>query len=496
MDMKRPLMPGFLKKAEQKLLLNKPGLWSTRIHLVLYYGILFMALLAVVCFMDPLDMRRRSMSAIWVGYTSIMSIIAMVVWLIYLLRFNVFKKYGVIHPLYSIVTFIFIFIATVTIVLFTYVQMAVESVRANNAYGGEEIVQDINSMNLKLCQLENASLHVPWDKDTVIVLPDSVVELRGGVQTIYTEDAYGVETAYRPGYEVLSESVFSRRRKNLDSVVRINDSMHEIYEPPPYAFVYDFGADEYTRLKTLSSFEIYHKAVKPTPPADRQTIVKEVSLLIDKYLIAEDTVYDYNLIEKDDSPFEVIRKKYRLGMVNNSISHVTEKKYRWLDGYPVFIRVVYYIAISISLLIFIFRHSTVKTFFLSLLAAVLLSIFTTLFLAYSGFEETSLFMAIIVYTILFFFGSMASWVTRKRNVIVGIATNLFVLLVPIFPLMIATWYYEMRRRETNADPDIPSYTVPDSYWLIAEWSGAVLFLILLATYIHRVYRRWYSLPEE
>src|SRR5687767_14261194 len=102
MDMKRPLMPGFLKKAEQKLLLNKPGLWSTRIHLVLYYGILFMAVLAVVCFLDPLDMRRRTMSAVWVGYTSIISIIALVAWLIYLLRFNVFKKYGVIHPLYSI----------------------------------------------------------------------------------------------------------------------------------------------------------------------------------------------------------------------------------------------------------------------------------------------------------------------------------------------------------------------------------------------------------
>ena len=105
MDMKRPLMPGFLKKAEQRLLLTKPGLWSTRIHLVLYYGILFMAVLAVVCFLDPMDIRRNSLAPVWIGYTSIISIIAMVAWLIYLLRFNVFKKYGVIHPLYSLVTF-------------------------------------------------------------------------------------------------------------------------------------------------------------------------------------------------------------------------------------------------------------------------------------------------------------------------------------------------------------------------------------------------------
>jgi hypothetical protein len=295
---------------------------------------------------------------------------------------------------------------------------------------------------------------------------------------------------------VLSESVFALRRDNLDSVVRINDTMHVIYGTPPFAFVYDYGADEYTRLKALSPFELYHKAVKPTPPADRHNIAKELRLLTNKYLVPEDTVYLNEVIEKDDSEFEVIRKKYRLSYVNSSISNVTEKKYRWSEDYPAFIRVVYYIAMGLSLLIFIFRHSTVKTFFLSLLTAVLLTIFTTLFLAYSRFNETSLFMALIVYTILFFFGSLASWVTKKRNVMAGIATNLFVFLVPIFPLVIATWYYEMRRRQSYESPDTPAYTVPDSYWIIAEWSGVVLLLILLATYIHRVYRRWYSLPEE
>ncbi len=51
-------MPGFLKKVDQKLLLNKPDVWSTRTHLVLYYGILFILLLAGLCFLE-IDARPR-----------------------------------------------------------------------------------------------------------------------------------------------------------------------------------------------------------------------------------------------------------------------------------------------------------------------------------------------------------------------------------------------------------------------------------------------------
>ena len=60
MSINRPLMPGFLKKAEQKLLLNNPGIWSTRIHLVLYYGVLFLLFVTVLCFLEPRDVRASS----------------------------------------------------------------------------------------------------------------------------------------------------------------------------------------------------------------------------------------------------------------------------------------------------------------------------------------------------------------------------------------------------------------------------------------------------
>src|SRR5687767_10586332 len=153
MNIKRPLVPRWLKTAEQKLLLNKPGIWSTRIHLVLYYGVLFILVLAALCFFEPWDVRSQSTTELWIGFVSIISGIGLIVWLIYLLRFNVFKKYGIIHPLYGLITFVLYFIATGIIVLFTYVHPVVESVRANRAFGNEEIVQDMNAMNIKIGQL-------------------------------------------------------------------------------------------------------------------------------------------------------------------------------------------------------------------------------------------------------------------------------------------------------------------------------------------------------
>ena len=76
-------MPGFLKRAEQKLLINNPGIWSTRIHLVLYYGGLFILVLTALCFLEPKDVRGRSTTEYWIGFVSIISVIGLTVWLIY-----------------------------------------------------------------------------------------------------------------------------------------------------------------------------------------------------------------------------------------------------------------------------------------------------------------------------------------------------------------------------------------------------------------------------
>jgi hypothetical protein len=52
---KRFFTPRILNRLDNWLLINKPETWSARTHLVIYYGALFMAVLAAICFVYPDD---------------------------------------------------------------------------------------------------------------------------------------------------------------------------------------------------------------------------------------------------------------------------------------------------------------------------------------------------------------------------------------------------------------------------------------------------------
>jgi hypothetical protein len=500
MNINRPLVPRFLKKAEQKLLLNKPDIWSTRTHLVLYYGILFILFLTALCFLEPNDVRDYSTTPFWIGFVSIVSVIALVVWLIYLLRFNVFKKYGNIRPLHLLVTFILYFISTGIIVLFTYVHPVVESVRANMAYGDEEIVQDINAMNIKICQLEYGLLQAPWHYDTIALSKDIKPLATSNVYTDAEVDGPAAVASPVPGIPSykLDSSTFNARINSADSTVKLNDTTYLVYATPVLNFVNVYNADTYAKGQILRSFKLFNKVYKHQPtPADREKISKELGLLLLKYHYPVGNYSKGLEPYVSDTPFELVRKKYWLGNIDNSIGHIIEKKYRWSNrDLSDYIRLFYYFTLGITLLILIFRHSTVRTFFLTLLTGVLLTIFTALVLSFFHFEEITFFIWLIAYTVLFFAGSLVTWRNKKRKAVSGILINLFVFIVTLLPTLFTGCYYRWKRDQNyklQAREDLSYIHV---YFFYAEIGGALLLLLLLATYIGKVYRRWYSLPED
>ena len=137
-----------------------------------------------------------------------------------------------------------------------------------------------------------------------------------------------------------------------------------------------------------------------------------------------------------------------------------------------------------------------RTFFLSLLTGVLLTILTALMFSFAHYNETSFFACMIIYTFLFFLASLSTWTNKKRYAVTGIGINLFVFVILVFPLLIVGWCYTSTKRRYYAE-DIPfDYAAWDPYFLLAEIGGTLLLLVLLATYIGKVYRHWYSLPED
>src|SRR5215471_13709932 len=110
MKFNRPLTPRFLKRWDENLLLNRPDTWSSRVHLVVYYCLLFMLVLTGICFIIANDPRDDSNVYIWVVFVSLICFVGFIVWLIYLLRFNVFKRFGNLAPSNGLKTFILYFI--------------------------------------------------------------------------------------------------------------------------------------------------------------------------------------------------------------------------------------------------------------------------------------------------------------------------------------------------------------------------------------------------
>ena len=494
-------MPGFIKRAEQKLLLNKPGIWSTRVHLVVYYSVLFLLVLAALCFLEPNDPRDYSTTEIWTGFVTIISGIGIIVWMIYLLRFNVFKKYGTIHPLHGLVTFLIYFLCTGIIISFTYVHPVVETIRANMAWDEQEVVNDVNNINEKIYQLEYNQLLAPWKYDTFQLVEKVIPETEEPSDTDYTTPATPPVRPYPyyvPRYEVDSAE-FRSKIESADSLIKLTDSIYLVYQTPQFRFLNPFLYSIEMKTHVLNDFELFRK-IHGHPPtsAQREKLIQEVTVLLKKYEYPEDVTYPPLEIEKDDSPLEIIDKKYRLSDVDNSITHIFRKKYRWHDSdQDVFFRVFFYFTLGISLLIFIFRHTTIRTFFLSLLAGVLITIFTTLIAAFTRAGSVFVLGWIVFYELLFLFITLSIFQAKKRRAITGIALNLFVFLVTVMPMLITWMYYEYRQDQLYLKTQ--NYIEPfdlEKYMIYAEAGGVLLLLVLLSTYISKVYRRWYSLPED
>ena len=131
---KRPLLIRPLKKLDDYLLIHKPEIWSARTHLVKWYSILFMIVLAALCFINYNNARLSTNVGIWVGFVVVIAILALVIWIIYLLRFNVFKRYGIIKPIGRLTTFLLYFVAAGFIVGYSFIPLIVETLRAQHDY--------------------------------------------------------------------------------------------------------------------------------------------------------------------------------------------------------------------------------------------------------------------------------------------------------------------------------------------------------------------------
>jgi hypothetical protein len=218
-----------------------------------------------------------------------------------------------------------------------------------------------------------------------------------------------------------------------------------------------------------------------------------------KYAVNSSYYYgDYNTIEENDTYETRINKTFYLTRIGNGIDNAVRKKQAWIDDWHIYLRVFYYITLLLTMLVFIFRHSTIKTFFLSVLAAVLLAILTGLLIVISQGDEVTALSFMIVYYVVFAILALSIFKTGIRRAAQGIGLNLFLFATPFIPLIFVAlnWARQSGYLYTENEYRIIDEERMKLYSLIAEIAGSVILVILIQPLFKRLYRKWYSSPDE
>jgi len=507
MTNKRPLAPSILNKLDKYLLLNKPEIWSARTHLVMYYGLLFIALLTGICFIIPDDARTSSNIYYWAMFMSVVCLIAVIVWLLFLLRFNVFKRFGNITAFGRFTTFLLYFVSVGTIVAFAFVQPAVENIRANKAYTDAEVINDINTINLNICKLEFDSIRKDWYYDTVVVVAKpSERRSRNNYEDYEESDEPSVDSlnaiipyVHLPFKEVTRADINEQINRG-DSIIKINDTLYKVYDDPNLQILNPYQAGKHIDTSIYSSIELYRLAYKQHKNIDTAALRKELKRLITKYQSPEKDRYQYtNEYGRNPSFTERFSVDYGVKEISNSVNNVCQRKSTWDKvNLPFIFRLFFYFTFIISLLVFIFRHTSIKAFFLSLLTAFVLLILSSLlsvFVSNKGIPSVAVYLGF--FTLFAVFGSLVVR-SKKRNIIVGISINLFVMMVAFVPSISLSLYelltYSKPLYTSGLNDDMIEHY--KTYQLYAEILGIVILLLLIPTYIHWLYRKWFALPQD
>ncbi len=492
MSNKRPLAPSFINTIDQNLLVNKPSVWSSRVHLVAYYILLFVLFVLVLGFAIPSDAREDGSLGAWTTLLGIISGLGLIIWIIYLLRFNVFKRFGKQGRLNGLQTFLLYFLCVGLFVAVPFVPSMIETAKAHQKYSYDEIATDINNINLKLVRLEHDSLDLSWERTTIVYSPlgDKTVEseysAEGGRITITDDTAR-----------------FNREIVAADSLKKVNDSTYIIYECPNFVFSNSWQLEDKTGIKLLNSIDIYRQAIENyQPPADRKALENELLQLISKYKV-NNSYYSSDYYLNEEAKQIRVSNRRGISQLNDGIGNVVQKMNRWDESNQTdFLMVFYYITLSITLLLFAFRHTTARTFFLTLLAGTLILILTGLLLSASSYgSEIFPLSLILVYYAVFAIVALYIFRSKVRTAVHGIGLNLFLVLTPFIPLIVTGLVYANLRDYYSSKQELETkyqeiMKNQDLYLYWSQVAGFVLLLIMIQPVFKRLYRKWFALGEE
>jgi hypothetical protein len=253
-------------------------------------------------------------------------------------------------------------------------------------------------------------------------------------------------------------------------------------------------------VNELTSSGLYHKVLVNYHRPNKEQAIEALETLVRKY---NPRMSGWMEFDPEDGPHKEytsrIKNKYSLYGAGAGIENITRRMYRWDQSTILWsARTLYYVTIFLTLLVFMFRRTSTRTFFLTLLTLVLLSILTSLLFAFMRGSDLTSFTTVFIYYVVFLVCNLILGSRRIRNAFAGIALNLSLLMTAFLPLMGVAYYYEVLSNIHRNDRPYPFELFKNQYIHIAygEIAGFALLLLRITFFFSNRYRLWFARPEQ
>ncbi len=540
------LVPGFLQRLDNYLLKNKPAVWSSRIHKMLFFtGILNIFFFILLLFINN-DPRVKSSEVTWIILLSIIIIITIVVFCIYLFRFNVMKRFGEWSSKDSLLSFIFYFVIFFFIYSLGFLPSITEYLQANTKYNYKELADDQNQYTKAIALLHKDSLDFSVSvNDTIVLITDTAYYTKRSryqnttdynyedvttaveVATITSDEASPATVKRRELY-YKDSSEYNTLLEETDSLVVLSDTSFIRYTLPKFNFLSEYQTGRQNNMEhqyknvdpeneesydhTLwSDLEIYHELMKDFNKNNTSQYNAIIQKIQYKYLLAEDisefSPNNYRLFimkrsySYNNSYFSYLQNKYYCNEIDNNISNILHRKAQWEPSECSFkMSIWYYLSIISAIFLWLFRNNTKKSFFLSFLIAGLLLLVSSIFVIIMDFKELGIYVLILFYFLFFLGVSLNISKLRIQRVLPAIATNFIVSVTLFIPLYLVYFIFYLKeealinRNNYYALQEI--YHNRMAYMAYVEYVGLALLLVMIYFVYSKLYKKWIALPDE
>ena len=396
------LIPPFLKKLDKYLLLNYPLVWVSRIHYVLFIGLIMSVFSAIVGAAIPLNINHMQDLGLWYFLFTLLAVVAFCFWIYRNVTFNIEKKFGKRNWTDEYKVFILNFTCVLIFFSFPFLFTGIYNYRIAHTFTDEEFVDDINKMNI--------------GETYIISNLNDYQEYYDSVKQNYSYDLKKrVSFTTHTPWEMQDDTA---KHTQLLSTYRLQN----IYSQP--------HTEQEIKFYIKSYIDVYRKYEVNT----------------DEWNVSEDSLYHRYIYLLKKSPMnsqEFSYTNYNTYDLQGVFSNIARAKYRTLFIWNAdFLHAIFYTCFYLSLLIMLFKMVSWKQFLITLLSFIIIPIILFIvsqLMPYSGYssrDNTYIALMLLTFAVAFVFTILGIAQTKRFNAFRNICSQIVYLGMPVLPLVI------------------------------------------------------------